>query len=264
MKNCVSCQKELPDQARFCSGCRAQQPISTPTAPPYQQSGPVQPPYQAPFQQNAQQLGYPPPAGYMPVRRKSNPLVWVLSSVLIICILAVGAWKLNLFPAVNEKIDAIVSDKDDAEKKDTDSTAVDDPDDSGFVDESGSPVEADAFGSPATEPDAAVNPPSADAPYIDQSVDKKELEQDLKAIEAAFSEGKLEAIEPLLHPQMQGQLMETFRKNENRLAEVSDLLKTRKPIILSDGYAEYQVEDNGKFYTAIFQKIEGRWVLTGL
>jgi len=136
---------------------------------------------------------------------------------------------------------------------------------SGMVSENGTPVDIGTFGEP---PEDGGSDPVANAtvakPFIAVEVDKGKLDADLNGIEDAFATNNPEKVMEWVHPAAQEHFRDTFTRNKDKLNEIAVLMKTRKPVFVSDKYAEYEVTDNGKTYTVTYQKSGEHWMLTGL
>lgn len=105
---------------------------------------------------------------------------------------------------------------------------------------------------------------TADNPFFDPAVDRTVLDKDLKRIEQAFDDADVETVKASILPGVQEAMMHAFEANADRLPEVAELLKTRRPVFVTDAYAEYEVTDGDKTYFAIFQHTSNGWVLVSL
>jgi predicted lipid-binding transport protein (Tim44 family) len=166
---------------------------------------------------------------------------------------AFGVYRLNLLPALNERIDGVLG-----AVSGSPAGPV-----GAFVGPDGSPVAPDGFGAPA-EAAASVQPVSAAAPYIAPDVDRNALTADLASIRAAFASGDATTVATWVHPDAKAPLLAAFEANAGRLDEIAVLFDTLTPVFVTTEYAEYQATDKGLTFTVVFQKSGDHWQLAGL
>ena len=68
----------------------------------------------------------------------------------------------------------------------------------------------------------------------------------------------------VLHPVIGADYGRAFAAHQAELPRVADLLATRKLVLLTPGWAEYEVTEGGKTFRVTFEKVKGRWVLSSL
>ncbi|MHB8892387.1 MAG: hypothetical protein ACYC65_10135 [Candidatus Limnocylindrales bacterium] len=186
-------------------------------------------------------------------RRRSRAVPSLLFAVVVVGAAAFGVYRLNLVPALVERIDTLLG------------TALGTPvaPADGFVGADGEPVGSDTFGTPG-EAVGAVPAVSASTPFIAPDVDRGALDADLASIEAAFTSRDPAEVATWVHPDARARLLGTFQANANRLDEVATLLSTRTPVFVTSEYAEYQVTDKGTTFTVVYQRSGDHWLLVGL
>ena len=191
---------------------------------------------------------------------------------LLLLVILVGAggfatYRLNLVPALTERVDALLGTARDVAAGAIGGmtggagavTAA-----GAFVAEDGTPVGPDSFGFPPAPSGDPTSTWTAAAPFIAPEVDRATLDADLKSIESAFASGDPGQVTSWVHPDTRSNLMPAFEANASRLGEVAALLATRKPVFVTNEYAEYEVTDKGTTFTVVYQKSGDHWTLSGL
>jgi hypothetical protein len=252
MKYCIKCSQLLPDVAGFCGFCGTAQPQVPQNT---QQHLPPIPPYPgSPIPQQSY-FAYPPHATQ--ARRKRGGDIFIVVTIVLLALIT-GFLIYMLNPG---------SGKDDISTGSGININNGSSEESVMVSPDGTPVDAGTFGEPAKDADGSSRDypaGTADDPYIAPEVDKVKLDEDLKAIETAFAEKNIERVMEWVYPEAQDQFRETFERNADRLDEIADLMSTRKPVFVTSAYAEYEVTDNGKTYSVIYQKSGDHWKLVAL
>lgn len=93
---------------------------------------------------------------------------------------------------------------------------------------------------------------------------RQEVESAVTGVEGAFREGRLEAVSSVLHPVIGADYGRAFAAHQAELPRVADLLATRKLVLLTPGWAEYEVTEGGKTFRVTFEKVKGKWLLSSL
>ena len=121
----------------------------------------------------------------------------------------------------------------------------------------------DSGSSAATEATAATETEPPWPPPIEPGA-KQEVEEAVTGAEGAFREGRLEAVGSVLHPSVGESYGRVFAAHQAELTRVADLLATRKLVLLTPDWAEYEVTERGKAFRVTFEKVKGKWVLSSL
>ena len=117
------------------------------------------------------------------------------------------------------------------------------------------------------ETDTGSNPPENNGkdPGILKSVptDTPEaVDAGVKIIEDALRNKDVEKATSLITAD--SSLRDMFVAHKDELPRVADILATRKLVVVSGSYAEYELTQGERTFTAIFYKINGKWQLSSL
>ena len=104
--------------------------------------------------------------------------------------------------------------------------------------------------------------PPAEAQVDAQTL--QQLEQSIDQLEAAFRAGDLETVIDLTHPAMRADYQAIFEAHQAELARVADLLATRQLVHATYGMAEYEVTENGRTFSVVFEPWGQQWYLSSL
>lgn len=107
-------------------------------------------------------------------------------------------------------------------------------------------------------PPAAAWPPPPDAAV------RAEVDRAASSLEAALGAGKIEEAFVHVHPAAAAGLRAAFEPHRAELPRVARLLATRKLVVAEEAWAEYEVSENGRTFAVVFEKVEGRWLLSAL
>jgi hypothetical protein len=113
--------------------------------------------------------------------------------------------------------------------------------------------------SPASGDDSPLKPG-----FMVKGMDVKKLDGDIQLAIVALKKNDPDAAIAYVHPEAVEHYREIFKSRPERLEKIAALLETRKPVFVTPDYAEYEVTDNGKTYTVIFEKVGENWLLTQL
>lgn len=228
---CPKCNRMIKSNAKFCEYCGAVLMTSQYSNTTYTNPPPIDNPYLYNNYSNV-------PPSYYPVQKKHTRAKAI--AVVIVLIAAVfGVYKLDLLPGFSKIVDAGLASINSAAGNGTKISSED--------------LSADIL------PEYEENISEAVV-----SIDTGVLESDIEDIENAFREGNAEKAADFVHPESRERYKKLFTENISKLDRISKLLETRKPLYQGDEYAEYEVTDNGKTYTVIFQKVNDKWMLSAL
>lgn len=122
-------------------------------------------------------------------------------------------------------------------------------------------------GEPAPEapplPDEPL-PPAASWPPAPDAAVAAEVDRAAASLEAALGAGKVEEALVHVHPAAASELRAAFEPRRAELPRVARLLATRKLVVAEEAWAEYEVTEDGRTYAVVFEKQEGRWLLSSL
>lgn len=90
------------------------------------------------------------------------------------------------------------------------------------------------------------------------------LEESVTQIEAAFRAGDVETVLSLTHPAMRADYQAMFQAHQAELSRVADLLATRQLVQATASMAEYEVTENGRTFSVIFEAWGDQWYLSSL
>ncbi|MBK9089233.1 MAG: FHA domain-containing protein [Holophagales bacterium] len=107
-------------------------------------------------------------------------------------------------------------------------------------------------------PSATSWPPPPD-PVIAAEVDRAAA-----SLEAAFRAGNVAEVFVHVHPAATGSLRAAFGPRAAELPRVAALLASRKLVVAEEAWAEYEVTEDGRAFAVVFEKVEGRWLLSSL
>jgi hypothetical protein len=118
---------------------------------------------------------------------------------------------------------------------------------------------------PATPllPDEPLPPAAAWPPPPDPAV-KAEVDRAAASLEAALGAGKVEEAFVHVHPEATAGLRAAFEPHRAELPRVARLLATRRLVVAEEAWAEYEVTEDGRTFAVVFEKVEGRWLLSSL
>lgn len=118
---------------------------------------------------------------------------------------------------------------------------------------------------PATPllPDEPLPPAAAWPPPPDPAV-KAEVDRAAASLEAALAAGKVEEAFVHVHPEATAGLRAAFEPHRAELPRVARLLATRRLVVAEEDWAEYEVTEDGRTFAVVFEKVEGRWLLSSL
>jgi hypothetical protein len=86
----------------------------------------------------------------------------------------------------------------------------------------------------------------------------------VEAIESALAAKDVDKATALTTADARETLGRMFNAHKDELPRIAAILATRKLTIVSGSYAEFEVTEGGKTFTAIFYKIKGQWRLASL
>ena len=112
-------------------------------------------------------------------------------------------------------------------------------------------------------PDEPLPPRSAWPPQPDPVV-KAEVDRAAASLEAAFRAGNVDEVFVHVHPAATESLRAAFGPRAAELPRVAVLLATRKLVVAEETWAEYEVTEDGRAFAVVFEKLEGRWLLSSL
>ena len=112
-------------------------------------------------------------------------------------------------------------------------------------------------------PDEPLPPAAAWPPAPDPAV-QAEVDRAAASLEAALGAGKLEEVFVHVHPEATADLRAAFEPHRAELGRVARLLSTRRLVVAEEAWAEYEVTENGRTFAVVFEKVEGRWLLSSL
>ena len=84
------------------------------------------------------------------------------------------------------------------------------------------------------------------------------------SLEKAFAAADPDAAAKLMDPRMEEQYRRNFQANKDAMPRVSKLLATRKLRAQRGRLAEYEVTEDGRTFTLMFELVDGQWRLMGL
>ena len=88
------------------------------------------------------------------------------------------------------------------------------------------------------------------------------LEESVDQLEAAFRAGDVRAVIDLTHPAMRADYQPIFEAHRAELERVAELLATRELVFAAYDIAEYEVTEEGRTFSAIFEPWGDVWYLT--
>ncbi len=112
-------------------------------------------------------------------------------------------------------------------------------------------------------PDEPLPPRSAWPPPPDPVVEA-EVDRAAASLEAAFRAGNVDEVFVHVHPAATESLRAAFGPRAAELPRVAVLLATRKLVVAEEAWAEYEVTEDGRAFAVVFEKVEGRWLLSSL
>ena len=112
-------------------------------------------------------------------------------------------------------------------------------------------------------PDEPLPPASAWPPPPDPVVEA-EVDRAAASLEAAFRAGNVDEVFVHVHPAATESLRAAFGPRAAELPRVAMLLATRKLVVAEEAWAEYEVTEDGRAFAVVFEKVEGRWLLSSL
>ncbi len=107
-------------------------------------------------------------------------------------------------------------------------------------------------------------PPSPPAETEVDAQTLQQLEQSVSQLEAAFRAGDVATVINLTHPAMRPDYQAIFEAHQAELSRVADLLATRRLVHAAYGMAEYEVTENGRTFSVIFEPWGEQWYLSSL
>jgi hypothetical protein len=107
-------------------------------------------------------------------------------------------------------------------------------------------------------------PPRAAWPPPPDPVVKAEVDRTAASLEAAFRAGNVDEVFVHVHPAATESLRAAFGPRAAELPRVAVLLATRKLVVAEEAWAEYEVTEDGRAFAVVFEKVEGRWLLSSL
>ncbi len=90
------------------------------------------------------------------------------------------------------------------------------------------------------------------------------LEQSVSQLEAAFRAGDVETVLNLTHPATRPGYRSIFEAHQAELTRVADLLATRRLVHATYDMVEYEVSENGRTFSVIFEPWGEQWYLSSL
>ena len=111
--------------------------------------------------------------------------------------------------------------------------------------------------------DTLLQPPLPAEAQVDSQT-LQALENSVNRLEAAFRAGDVETIINLTHPAMRSGYQSVFEAHQAELSRVADLLATRRLVHATYGMAEYEVSENGRTFSVIFEPWGEQWYLSSL
>lgn len=131
--------------------------------------------------------------------------------------------------------------------------------------ESVAPVPAPPEATPAAPdlPDEPLLPATTWPPPPDPVV-AAEVDRAAASLEAAFRAGNVDEVFVHVHPAATESLRAAFGPRTAELPRVATLLATRKLVVAEEAWAEYEVTEDGRAFAVVFEKVEGRWLLSSL
>lgn len=111
--------------------------------------------------------------------------------------------------------------------------------------------------------DALLQPPSPAETQVDPQT-LLALENSVSRLETAFRAGDVETVINLTHPALRSGYLSIFQAHQTELSRVADLLATRRLIHVTYGMAEYEVSENGRTFSVIFEPWGEQWYLSSL
>lgn len=112
-------------------------------------------------------------------------------------------------------------------------------------------------------PDEPLAPAAAWPPAPDPAV-RAEVDRAAASLESALGAGKLEEVFVHVHPEATADLRAAFEPHRSELGRVARLLSTRRLVVAEEAWAEYEVTEDGRTFAVVFEKVEGRWLLSSL
>lgn len=84
------------------------------------------------------------------------------------------------------------------------------------------------------------------------------------AVETRLRAGDLPGLLELSHSTSRNHFRLAFEGHPERMIRAADLLATRKPVMEQRGLAEYEVREQGRTFTVIFEQVGSTWTLRSL
>ena len=112
-------------------------------------------------------------------------------------------------------------------------------------------------------PDEPLPPAASWPPEPDPAV-AAEVERAAASLEAALGAGNVEEALVHVHPAAASDLRAAFEPRRAELSRVARLLSTRTLVVAEEAWAEYEVTEDGRTFAVVFEKQEGRWLLSSL
>lgn len=107
-------------------------------------------------------------------------------------------------------------------------------------------------------------PPAAAWPPAPDPAVRAEVDRAAASLEHALGAGKIEEAFVHVHPAATADLRAAFEPHRAELARVARLLATRRLVVAEEAWAEYEVTEEGRTFAVVFEKVEGRWLLSSL
>ncbi len=107
-------------------------------------------------------------------------------------------------------------------------------------------------------------PPVAAWPPPPDAAVRAEVDRAAASLEAALGAGRVDEAFVHVHPAAAAGLRAAFEPHRAELPRVARLLATRRLVVAEEAWAEYEVTENGRTFAVVFEKVEGRWLLSAL
>ena len=107
-------------------------------------------------------------------------------------------------------------------------------------------------------------PPVAPWPPPPDAAVRAEVDRASASLQTALAAGNLEEAFVHVHPAATAELRAAFEPHRSELPRVARLLATRRLVVAEETWAEYEVNEDGRTYAVVFEKVEGRWLLSSL
>lgn len=107
-------------------------------------------------------------------------------------------------------------------------------------------------------------PPAASWPPAPDPAIAAEVDRAATSLEAALGAGNVEEALVHVHPAAASELRAAFEPRRAELPRVARLLATRRLVVAEEAWAEYEVTEDGRTFAVVFEKQQGRWLLSSL